>query len=986
MRFEEFKDQYLTGIGDDETLIIAEEELLKFYNNRIPGATYRELALINEGENYEKLELFIIELSLRVLNNTHNTIDLDDNYWDELIVFREYFYRGVQQYSEKEIIIIVNKVISGLSAFNPKFISKSANSFSPLYYPFFVILFSYLLSYGNLDTVMQRILSPKFCACIDFPILQIPLLPHQSEAISKISPGCSGIIAMPPGTGKPIVALSAIEKGYYNKRKEGGVFTTLILVPSPLLMNQWHFDIIELLGLIRHNTITDLHSIEVPHLTIIIDLYANLPLLINSQSSFDLLICDDIYLLDKTDYLLSFPIPCTQKIGFSPTIKYQKIDDTADPVLFFYSLSSAIRDGIIQRFELVLYPKHIEPKTAPDFSLNTRDIQDTFLKINKFHLFSTIPEFLIYIQGSGRDSAIPEEWIELYDKIIQRRQVLANASKINKEIIDQIKIALSIRKGIVYCDTSDDCNTLFYELNQPDNSFVITSDRDVEEIENSLEKFMELENGILICQEKLGEKFQNLNLSVGYNFTNPEELSEFIYKIGNILKTNEANISTFNQILYLPHSFLDIDDAIIFNHQLSILFDLTLNTGSILKIDVLSSKPLQEIITKSEIYIHEYGMGREIPLPSGEVLDIQSIVSHIDIQVSEKLVNLLEQEETPIIDEKWQSLLRKAFNSNQINITNLRWLLLAGKRDPDKIINLLPSQKGQTEIIQHLLSIEESIENIDYLYQDIMEKINNLAQKPELLTDDNKSIKYIPTDISEKFSTILTKINSLETRSEMFWLGFAEKSEKLENSVQLINDSLNTSITDIKNQIEALLPTISRNILGSVSDSITQLQSHIDTQLGDFSQQFEESSGNAINTFIHSLNEHHNTSFHQLSIIDEQMQSINHQNNYLEKYHPQFKLGTLLYNNKHFEDAKNIFQTLIINYPDSHKAWYLLGITNARLQLFNEAERCMRNALLLDPNNEVYYENRKKIHERLIKENDKQKTKRNGIRKFWPKK
>jgi|GEM_PF-4753406 len=983
MKFEEFKDQFFTGKSDDEILIVAEEELLKYYNNQIPGASYKELTLNSKGGNYEKLERFIIELSLRFLNNNSYIVDLDGNYGEDLIVFREYFYRVVQQYSENEIIIIVNKVLSGLSAFNPKLIRDNANIFSPIHYPFFIFLFSYILSCGDLDIVMQRILSPKFCACIDFPILQIPLLPHQKEAISKISPDSSGIIAMPPGSGKNIVALSTIEKGFFNKRKQGGAFKTLILVSSLLLVNQWRLDIIDNLGLIRQNLKRTSNSIEVPHLIIIIDLYSNLPLLINPQSFFDLLICDDIHQLDKTDFLLSFPIPSTQKIGFSPTITYQKNSDAEDPVLFFYPLLSAIRDGIIQRFELILYPTSLNIKTSPDFSLITRDIQDTFFKINQFHPFNTIPEFLFHIRDNVMESILTAEWRELRDKIIQRRQLIANASKINEQIINQIKVGLSIYKGIAYCSTSDDCNTLFYELNQPENSFIITSNRDVEEIENSLEEFTKLRKGLLICQQNLGEKFLNLGLSVGYNFLNFDKLSEWINKVGNILQIKDHNTHVFHQIFYFPHSFLDIDDSIILNHQLSIFFDLTLNTGSIFRIDTTSLKPFHEIITKSETYIYEYGAGREIPLPSGEVIDIQSIVSQIDLHVSEKLIHLLELEETPIIDEKWQSILRKAFNLNQINITNLRWLLLAGKRDPNKIINFLPSQKGNTEIIKHMMSIEESIENIDYLYQEIIEKINNLTQNYELLTDYIKNIKNIPTDSSEKYSALIAKIHLLETRNQTFEYEFTEKSEKLDHNIQLINESIKKSVIYINNQIETISPIISHNILGSVSDKITELHSHIDTQLVQFSQLFEESSDNITNAFINSINEHHNSSLQLLSILDEQLQNINHQTNYIEKFIPQFKLGTLLYKNKQFLDAKNIFQTLILNYPDNHKAWYLLGITNAKLQLFNEAEKCMRNALLLDPNNEVYSANRKTIHELLIKENDNQKSKKNGLRKFW---
>lgn len=67
LSFEEYKKNYLDGFSDEKALENAEDELKNHYNNRIPGNPKIHVEMEENVGNYEKLEEYIIKLSIIII-------------------------------------------------------------------------------------------------------------------------------------------------------------------------------------------------------------------------------------------------------------------------------------------------------------------------------------------------------------------------------------------------------------------------------------------------------------------------------------------------------------------------------------------------------------------------------------------------------------------------------------------------------------------------------------------------------------------------------------------------------------------------------------------------------------------------------------------------------------------------------------------------------------------------------------------------------
>ena len=70
-----------------------------------------------------------------------------------------------------------------------------------------------------------------------------------------------------------------------------------------------------------------------------------------------------------------------------------------------------------------------------------------------------------------------------------------------------------------------------------------------------------------------------------------------------------------------------------------------------------------------------------------------------------------------------------------------------------------------------------------------------------------------------------------------------------------------------------------------------------------------------------------------------------------------YKQGIQLFKNGEYEQASEIFLTLLESDRRHHKAWNALGVCLTRLEDFTQARTCFEIAVKLSPNNQIYKKN-----------------------------
>lgn len=965
--FDEFHNQYLSGKTDEVVLQLAESELLKYYNNRIPGAEPLDLLFEIHNANYEKLENFVLQLSLKIIADTDFTIIPDYINTDDLIVFREYLYRGFQNLNEKEVVAVLRKTVSGLNL-NPDKIDMFMKYFTPFQYPFFVLLYIHLISDQDFSTVFSRILSPKFCSCIDLPIVHLHLWDHQERALDKCINSSGGIISMAPATGKTVVALSIIEKTFQEKRKKGGFLTVLILTPSKILLNQWRSDAIQQLGLVRIDAADSNNPIEVPNLKIVFETYLDTTKNPNHYADLDLVIYDEAQKLNNSQLKQVLDIPCEKKIGLSTTVddQIEQVGQDYEKIIFSYNLSDALKDGVLSRFELVLYPTLELPDPEPGFELLAQDFND--------------PSPLVQNASSSET---------YFDNFLIR-----------------MSAELQNSKSVIFCDSFSDCKLIYDKLNRADEVTIINPESEFDSIQAVLQKFKNRQNGALISPGSFDEGVNIPDISLGFNITKVNCPSEFIRRVGRILRRGEGKSPIFHHRIGIPSNSLTINDSITFQSQLSWFFDFALRNGIALKINKPNESLLLDKINQSEDFLVNFAKGEEIPLPFGERLAIKLITTNIEQNLRDKIINSLESESKPVSDERWLELIRESAGIDQIAIRNLRWILLSGERDPRKITKILLKNDPVQNILRGLNKVEETACNIDNLCREISGRFNELKSDYLLLTgltgeirSNNQKVKEDIAILSPHVIILENLFRSIQASISDMQYETTQKNQLILNEIKVFRNELSQQSDTTKSSADNFSAVISQNISDQFKRQINLIQSMIESGHSRVAQLIHESSDNILNSFI--------PVFESLMIknvepvmdhIQQQNENIQqrieqiHENTILirkritsvERLKGQMRLGSLLYKNKQYEGAREILEWVVTQNPDDHRAWNTLGATYVKLKLSSDAERCFRNATLLDPENEVYSVNMERNHKNL--ESTKKQSENFLKRKmgFWP--
>ncbi|RNI11894.1 DEAD/DEAH box helicase [Methanohalophilus sp. RSK] len=700
-----------------EALGIADEELLTYYNLKLDPDNNRFFFRLDpyNKRNYQELEYF-------TFTNLQNVIKerIDDTISDKILDDISQFNYALiflnQSFSNTETTYLFKK-ISNIISLDYSVIRDVLGRF-PLNSLFFSIdLFAVLNANKKLYDFFDKLLLPesqlKYLA--NKPFMHLNMWPHQIMALEEwLKADKKGILEMATATGKTVIGLAAISHlAQFNDN-----LRVLVLTHSRAILNQWRREAIDKLGIvadpdldynsslfregnfrIEFNTLQTVY--KYPHL------YET-----------DLLIVDEVHHGAGKEYREALNVPCKWKMGLSATITgkgegknvlYSHIGKTC----FKFGLSDACKKGVIPEFKLFIHKTYLAPIEDREFKDISKKIINMFDYINstsskrirelsegKFSRFDSISDFISLVKKCNYNGKrIPEEWLKLQGLIFKRRPIIHKSSPKIENAIKLAKNVGSKKKCVLFAMNIDTCENIYKALNGDINAYIVHSDLNERQKENSMREFRNCSEGVLIAPKILDEGIDIPDADVGINVSSAKTELQLVQRMGRILRKSPGKKPIFHHFVALPHTFIDSEDSFSYLNDLAWIYDITTKMGIDAQMYDPNNPEILKLEKQSEKFAYDYYFkNKKIISNDFGTINMRYIVQSISEEPKQKLIDLLDGIHGFISDSMWLKLLREAHekqniheNIKMVDLPNHRWLLIISGRNPRKLKEFLES-------------------------------------------------------------------------------------------------------------------------------------------------------------------------------------------------------------------------------------------------------------------------------------------------------
>ena len=349
----------------------------------------------------------------------------------------------------------------------------------------------------------------------------------QKEAYNKWEPCCNGIFIGCTGSGKSMAAMYCIQEKQVS---------TIIVVPTIALMNQWKKEINKNMGIDLEDigTIGDNHK-EIKHITVAV---------VNSVRSmnldmFNMIILDEVHRYGSIENIR----PLLQnefkfKLGLTATLKrsdgnHKELENLIGSVVYEYTTEDAVKQGILSKFEIINIGIDLDDPEMEKYKKHTRVIDK-----NSFQgMFQAV-----YNHGHPKW----HEAIAAVRATTWRKAVISNAKNKMIALVNIIKENHD-KKIIIFNETIK-----MAELERK----ILTKEGFVTEIYHSkkknqeaIERFKTGKVKILISVKSLNEGLDVKDVDVGIRVAGTNQNRDTIQRLGRGLRiTDENNVFRYYQI------------------------------------------------------------------------------------------------------------------------------------------------------------------------------------------------------------------------------------------------------------------------------------------------------------------------------------------------------------------------------------------------------------------------------------------------------
>ena len=581
---------------------------------------------------------------------------------------------------------------------------------------------------------------------------------HQQAAFTAWSQsGRRGIVEMATATGKTLVGLMAIE----DMAKSNDDATIRVLSTSRAILNQWKRESVQKLGLLQNvyrdfNTPVTWKGITVHFQTIqsIMDHPEYYPA--------DLLIVDEVHHFASPEFRKAFQIPAPEKMGLSATVdgdvKLSILKEELGPVVYKFELKDALVKGIIPSFEWKVIPVYLAVAEADEFKKISQDITYRFSSVKgdtetisritggKRKRIEDLGEFIRLIeQARYKKMELPAEWKQIQALILKRRWIIHKSQPRLEHAMELAQDLAKTKKVILFTMDTDSCDYLGKEL-EKDNKNIFVIHSFIKGDPNILiERFKRAPYGALIGAQMLGEGIDIPDAEIGINVAASKTRLQLTQRMGRILRKGTGNkkAPVFYHYVAIPEpeSYIPEEDDVAFLDDLAWVQDAALRMG--LDAEVIGNEELlkQELAVENSFSTRFFDKDLTKKVPKFGTFNLKYVMSQLTDRSIFRIITILQNLEAvkEISNPQWARIIRSSCgkkrrdekNWEHLDIPGYWWLLILGKRNPSRIIEIFKSVRAD---LDH--SADETDEEI---IREVSEELNNSdisAVGPEVI-DDN---------------------------------------------------------------------------------------------------------------------------------------------------------------------------------------------------------------------------------------------------------
>ena len=392
--------------------------------------------------------------------------------------------------------------------------------------------------------------------------LRIELYRWQKEA-KKLwwENGGRGIVKVVTGAGKTIFALSLISDLFNSEAYEDGGLKVIIIVPTTVLLDQWLIETMDKLHIPRKNIGIfcgkEKEEVENKDILIYVINSAREHLKNHYEKFFkgdDLfLIADECHRYGSKENSRIFDIPFSYTLGLSATPERygdfgfeEKLIPNLGSVIYTYTYSDALRDGIIPPYKIIRLMIHLTP--SEEFAYE--EITERINKLTKV-LISKYPELekafhTDFIKQLNKlYERTGDELIARYVTLLNQRKSIIHLSKSKLHALKWLfkEEKLGREKVLVFHERIEISEHIFKYLKETGFSVgIYHSKMPVKDRLRSISNFRDGKINILVACRALDEGFDVPAAETGIIVAGTSSVRQWIQRMGRILRKSPSKM------------------------------------------------------------------------------------------------------------------------------------------------------------------------------------------------------------------------------------------------------------------------------------------------------------------------------------------------------------------------------------------------------------------------------------------------------------
>lgn len=542
---------------------------------------------------------------------------------------------------------------------------------------------------------------------------------HQQAAFDAWSKtGKKGIIEMATATGKTLVGLMAIEDLAATRESA----TIRVVSNSRALLNQWKRESVQKLGLLQDvykdfNIPVNWKGITVHFNTI--------QTVMNNPEGYpaDLLIVDEVHHLAGPEFRKALQIPAPQKMGLSATVegdlKLSILQEDLGPVVYQFGLKEALVKGIIPSFEWYVIPVYLAVDEAAEFASMSNAITRGFSSIKydyatiiqitgKRQPLEDLGQFIRMVERARyKKIELPESWKAVQALILKRRWIIHKSQPRLDHALKLAKDLAQKQKVILFTMDTESCDYLGDELAKENKNTWVIHSNIKGDVYKLIEQYKHAPYGALIGAQMLSEGIDIPDAEIGINVAASKTRLQLTQRMGRILRkgTGTEKKPVFYHYVAIPEpeSYLPEEDDVAFLDDLAWVQDTALRMGLDAQV-IWNEELLKEQGSQAENSFHTRFFSRDYSrIPKFGTFNLQYVTTQLSDQSVFRIIAILQNlSSSELSDAAWAQIIRASCGKKKrehLDIPGFWWLLVLGKRDPAKIIEIFTKVRPALEYL-----------------------------------------------------------------------------------------------------------------------------------------------------------------------------------------------------------------------------------------------------------------------------------------------